>query len=316
VFRTILVPLDGSLSAELALPTAIALAKRAQGRLEIVFAHESVAMGSFEDWPWTMSSATVKSHYLTAKARQLRESSGVPVTHTVLSGDAGDSICAHARSSNADLIAMVTHGRTGLARTLYGSVTDHVVRNSGIPVLHMQDCVVHAPRRGPPDDFPRILVPIDESAESRQIFDAAGALARRGVSQLLLVRVVAPVRTVLDATFAYGYMSGPIDDAATSEVVDDADHELMNAAVDLGQRSGCDVDPHVLVSDHPANAIVDFARKYNASTIAMTTHGRGVPRMVYGSVADRVMRDSHLPMLVLRPALVAAEVATEPAAAG
>lgn len=301
MFRTLLVPLDGSLSAELALPTAIALAKRFEGRIEVVFAHEPVSTGSFEDWPWAMSSATVKSHYLTAKARQIRET-GVPVGHTVLNGDAGDSICAHSHHVHADLIVMVTHGRTGLTRTLYGSVTDHVVRHAGVPVLQMQDSVAHIPRRGPPDDFARILVPVDESAESRQIFDAASALARRGVSHLLLVRVVPPVRTVLDATFAYGYVPGPVDDAATSALVDEADHELVNDAVDLGQRSGCDVDPHVLVSDHPANAIVDFARKYNASAIAMTTHGRGVSRMVYGSVADRVMRDSHLPMLVLRPA--------------
>jgi nucleotide-binding universal stress UspA family protein len=201
------------------------------------------------------------------------------------------------------MIVMGTHGRTGLRRIIVGSVADAVVRRATIPVLLLRPSGGASPARTLPLPFRRILVPIDDSPQSRLIFDAVAAVAERGVTELLLLRVVTPVPSVMDATFPYGYVSGPPDDTATRYLVSAADHELTGAAVDLGERTRCDVGPHVIVARHAAPAIVGFAKQYGADLIAMTTHGRGASRLLMGGVAKRVLRDAGLPVLVVRPPL-------------
>lgn len=240
-------------------------------------------------------------HYIHDKAEQLSSARDMTVGHALRRGDVADQICARAVEVGADMIVMGTHGRTGLARMVVGSVADAVVRRATIPVLLLRSSGGASSARTLPLPFRRILVPIDDSLQSRAIFDAVAAVAERGVTELVLLRVVAPVPSVMDATFPYGYVSGPPDETATRYLVSAADRELTGAAVDLGERTRCDVDPHVIVARHAAPAIVGFAKQYGADMIAMTTHGRGASRLVVGSVAGRVLRDAGLPVLVVRP---------------
>jgi nucleotide-binding universal stress UspA family protein len=115
-----------------------------------------------------------------------------------------------------------------------------------------------------------------------------------------LLHVVAPVQYVIDATLPYGYVSGPRDEHATEDLVAAADRELKGLAAHVATQSGCQVDPHVVVSDHTGTAIVDFAKKYDVDLIAMTTRGRGAARLILGIVTDVVLQSATIPMLVLR----------------
>jgi len=303
MLANVLVPLDGSSLAEAALPTAISLVRRKHGHVELVIVHENVPYEweGYEDGPWHSMNESTQVHYIHDKAEQLSSARDMTVGHALRRGDVADQICARAAEVGADMIVMGTHGRTGLARMIVGSVADAVVRRAMIPVLLLRSNGGASSARRLPLPFRRILVPIDDSLQSRVIFDAVAAVAERGVTELVLLRVVAPVPSVMDATFPYGYASGPPDEIATRYIVSAADHELTGAAVDLGERTRCDVDPHVIVARHPAPAIVGFAKQYGADMIAMTTHGRGASRLVVGSVAGRVLRDAGLPVLVVRP---------------
>ena len=304
MLANVLVPLDGSSLAEAALPTAISLVRRKHGHVELVIVHENVPYEweGYEDGPWHSMNESTQVHYIHDKAEQLSSARDMTVGHALRRGDVADQICARAAEVGADMIVMGTHGRTGLARIIVGSVADAVVRRATIPVLLLRSSGGASSARRLPLPFRRILVPIDDSLQSRAIFDAVAAVAERGVTELVLLRVVAPVPSVMDATFPYGYVSGPPDETATRYVVSAADHELTGAAVDLGERTLCDVDPHVIVARHAAPAIVGFAKQYGADLIAMTTHGRGASRLVVGSVAGRVLHDAGLPVLVVRPA--------------
>jgi len=164
---------------------------------------------------------------------------------------------------------------------------DAIVRRATVPVLLLRGFRSESSSRQLRDPVRRILVPIDESAASRLIFDTVETIAERGVSDILLLRVVAPVSSS--------------EQRSTRDLVAAADHELSGAAVELGERTQCDVDPHVIVAKHPAPAIVDFAKQYGADLIAMTTHGRGASRLPMGSVASRVMHDTSRPLLLSRP---------------
>jgi nucleotide-binding universal stress UspA family protein len=293
----VLVPLDGSLLAEQALPAAASLVKQHHGRLELALVHEPIAFDGFMDAPWNAMTESMQDRYVIDKAEQLSSACDFSVSHTLLHGDVANELCKRAREMNADVIVMSTHGRTGLARAFSGSVADEVIRSSTVPVL-----LLRQPAAGTtPLEFERILVPIDDSAQSRQIFAHAAALAVPGSTSFILLRVVSPMHYILDGSMPYGYVAGPVDQAATGSVVADAEQELTGPAADLGLQSKCDVEPRVIVSDSTGKAIVDYARTAGVDLIAMTTHGRSVSRMLLGSVTDVVLRDADIPMLVLRP---------------
>lgn len=296
----VLVPLDGSLLAEQALPVAVSLVKRRHGRLELALVHEPIAFDGFMDAPWNAMTESMQDRYVIDKAAALSGECESAVGHALLRGDIVKEICSRAREVSADVIVMSTHGRTGLARTFGGSVADSVIRASSIPVLLLRHPAVGAT----PLEFKRIVVPIDDSAQSREIFNAVARVAVPGSTTLLLLRVVSPMHYILDGSMPYGYVSGPVDEVATSSLLADAEADLTAPAADLGKQTKCDVEPRVIASESSGTAIVDFARTFGADLIAMTTHGRhGSGRMLLGSVTDTVLRHADIPMLVLRPSI-------------
>jgi len=126
----VLVPLDGSLLAERALPVAASLVKQRHGRLELALVHEPIAFEGFVDAPWNAMTESMQDRYVVDKAAELSRACDSAVTHTLLHGDIAKELCKRAREMNADVIVMSTHGRTGLARAFAGSVADEEVRNS------------------------------------------------------------------------------------------------------------------------------------------------------------------------------------------
>ena len=148
MFETILVPLDGSDRAAAALPVAREMARRFGGRLWLVQAIQlgnasfalgaNAATGGLTD-PAVITSevearAEVARAYLSGVAEQLGDV-GLQAEYEVRDGPPGDAIIEAAGEARADLIVMSSHGHGGLGRLVFGSVTDHVVRNSRAPVL-------------------------------------------------------------------------------------------------------------------------------------------------------------------------------------
>jgi len=125
MYQRVVVPLDGSPVAEGILPFILEIA----APLDL-----AVVLLRVEDVPASMAEAEV---YLAGVAGRLR-ARGVRVETLVRGGEAAGEILAGARAAGADLIAMTTHGRTGLGRLLFGSIAEAVLRRADIPVFLMR----------------------------------------------------------------------------------------------------------------------------------------------------------------------------------
>jgi nucleotide-binding universal stress UspA family protein len=151
-FGSIVVPLDGSKLGELALAPALELARSLKIEVVLVRTYELPATAYYraDDYP-ASAAAFIPSYaelvdemgreareYIESKVKELRSQGLEQVRSEVLEGNAAEKIIELARKSRGSLIAMCTHGRSGVKRWMLGSVTEKVVRHSGNPVLMVQ----------------------------------------------------------------------------------------------------------------------------------------------------------------------------------
>ena len=139
MYKKILVPLDGSKLAEAALPHAEAIAKSEGAEIILLrvplmpitefFTREPALAVKIHD-----EEQAEAIHYINMKAEDLKKAH-IKVTAITQDGMVPETILAVAEETHADMIAMSTHGRTGLRRWLMGSVADRVVHHAHIPVM-------------------------------------------------------------------------------------------------------------------------------------------------------------------------------------
>lgn len=142
MFAKILVPLDGSALAESALPYATALAEQFGGQLSVLRVVPPTVMPALE---YSMVSAdlmaTVREEHLQGASDYLKSLGegdalkGVPHRVLLSEGEIAETILECIEEVGADAVVMATHGRSGIARWMMGSVADRVVRNARVPVL-------------------------------------------------------------------------------------------------------------------------------------------------------------------------------------
>ena len=280
-YTRILVPLDGSLLAERVLPYARIIAKGFGARVELlnVFSPtpESLA-DNFHGRHSHQIDANLRSEGLDYLHRVTPSISweGVEVSHTVEAGDPESRIVSLAEKEPDTLIAMSTHGRSGAARLMLGSVTDKVLHSTNAPVLVLR------PRDGessvPEFNLKDVIVPLDGSLVAEQVLTHVASLAKALSLTVTLLRV---------ATHS---QNGPIV------------NYLERVKNTLG-RAGVPSVTIRTIGDHPAKTIVGVAQNTPHSMVAMTTHGRsGIRRFVLGSVTDQVVRHCGEPVLVIRAA--------------
>ena len=144
--------------------------------------------------------------------------------------------------------------------------------------------------------YKTILAPLDDSPTARHGFDEALALAHRLGSRLRVLHVV-------DARLLIGHVSENVSPQQLLEGWRASGERMLAAALDSARKIGVAADgvvrcdPHLRVCD----AIVQEARDSGAELIVMGTHGRrGLRRMALGSDAELVVRDSHVPVLLVR----------------
>lgn len=133
--------------------------------------------------------------------------------------------------------------------------------------------------------YRRILVPLDGSEVARAILPYVTELASALGAEVVFFRV-------LPAT-------GVVADVAREEELQ-ARAALRDEMLGFKERN-ITASFSIRHSDDPAKEIIDYADKNDANLIAMSTHGRsGLPRTVFGSVADKVLRGSSVPILLIR----------------
>jgi nucleotide-binding universal stress UspA family protein len=137
-YQSILVPLDGSPSAEAALPAAQALVRSSGARLVLALAQAADTPGGMTELSWTVPEMQTDDQaattYLDGMARRLT-AEGLTVSTQILIGSPTTALVQYAARAQADLIVMATHVRQGVDRVLYGSIAWEVVQHAGCPVM-------------------------------------------------------------------------------------------------------------------------------------------------------------------------------------
>lgn len=298
--NTILVPLDGSPLAERALPPAVALARRGGGRLVLVRAVPFLSRPqdgrSYPTLAAAREAAIAEARgYLDGHVARLA-GYGVAATAELTEENEAMGIAAVARQIGATLVAMTTHGRSGLGRWVYGSVVEQLLRDLPTPIL-----LVRGWHGTPPDVAldagAPIVVPLDGSGFAEEALTVAERLADDLGATLLLVRVVPqPANDWLPDALVAPFAA---EDLARDERA--ARDYLQRIA---GQRcaGGGAVTTEVRFGP-PATAIEEFSRQSGASLVVMSTQGlTGLWRSSLGSVADAVVRQGSVPVALVRPA--------------
>ncbi|MGH7467627.1 MAG: universal stress protein [Longimicrobiales bacterium] len=304
MYHTILVPLDGSMLAEWALPVAISIARRSGASLELITVEIVLpTLGAVGGLSTETSDATTQDAplaYLRNVAQRVAAIYRGPVKHTVKSGHGrgATSLLRHSKDVGADLIVMATHGYGPLKRFWLGSVADTVARRSRIPTLLIR------PRSEEPADlafeprFHNVLVPLDGSSAAEAILEHSMALGESGVSKYTLLQAVSPV---VGLGPDYIPIPGPVDLAVLRARRDLATQYLEKVAARLHARA-IEVEIAIDLETFAAAAILEYAETHPTDLITLTTHGHGgALRLVLGSVADKIVRGAMVPVLLHRP---------------
>ncbi len=290
MYRTILVPLDGSPLAERALPYAEALARASGARLLLVraaLAHTFPGVDPTEDQVKAVREA---EDYLATIAAQLARQ-GVVET-AVFYGEPVEAILEETRLRKADLVVMATHGRSGVSRWVYGSVAEAVLAESPVPVLLVQAWRDEG-KLAPLAEHPRLIVPLDGSPFAEEVLPVALEVAGKLGGELVLLHVV----SVSGQAVAAGRQP-----AGLEALKDEARDYLRQVADRLATSdAGLRVQYEVRVGP-AAEAIVAASHDLDASLVVMATHARtGLDRILLGSVAQGVLRHGSIPVLLVHP---------------
>lgn len=196
---------------------------------------------------------------------------------------------------------MTTHGRGPLSRFWLGSTADGFIRSTFCPILLFRPSDRNAGEvdlASSPPSFCRVLVPLDGSNAAEDILPLAAAVAGMGASMVLL-RAVPPAFSAEYPIYLPHAVEVERDLAAAKKEAEAYLHEVQEGL----NGSPAPLELKVLTSMDAVDAILKTAEEEGADLIAMSTSARGgVSRLLMGSVADKVVRGTSIPLLLARQA--------------
>jgi nucleotide-binding universal stress UspA family protein len=291
MFDTILVPLDGSEHSDAVLTQVRRLLLREDAHVHLLGA--AVAMleggGDRPDDRADHGERHLKlrledsKRHLEKLAASLTQD-GVRVTWDAVVGDPAATILAYAERERPSLVAMSTHGRSGIRRLIRGSVAERVLRKCPVPLFLANT------RRAETTGvrFRKVLVPLDGSERSASILPLVTEFARLHEAEVVLFRV--------------GFVRTP--DYSAMEIVTVLDQQQLEESlapyVEQLRQAGLTVSTRIAFGG-PAGEILLAAEEEDVDLVAISTHGHsGLDRWLFGSVAENVLRHCTSPLLVLR----------------
>lgn len=277
LFDRILVPLDGSPTAEAVLGQVERILRRTDSEV-LLLRVAPPPMYPYTEVPAFLPRLRDEAELYVKQLAGRLSDRGARAQGIVRVGSAASAILDTAAQEKATLIAMSTHGRTGVARWVFGSVTEKVLRASPVPVLVLRSFQAGARTTEAPVSFKKILVPIERFHLG--IVPHVREVARLFGSRVVFLHVVEPGEDPEARTKAQAEAQA-------------AGRALMEAEIPavILERPGGD----------PAEEILRAAVEESAGLVAITTHGRsGVGRWALGSVTEKVLRAATIPLLVVR----------------
>ena len=310
MYSKVIVPLDGSELSEQALPFCQLVARSMSVPIELVEAYDILPPAVHDRHTSQvvsemLSDARRRSETYLTSIRESLEAAGNAASVSTLYGAPADAIVALASADPDALVVMSTHGRGGIARWALGSVADKVLHTVSNPMLIVRANAAHP--ASVDTSLKTVLVPLDGSARAELSLPHAADMAAALTAPISLLRVTPTAdyyRHHLDAATPRMGAAAHAATMSANEMVD-ADAGEVSAYLSgvkglLAVNNVHEVAAYHQLSQNVAQVIIDKAME-QPSLVVMTTHGRsGIGRLVLGSVTDRVVRHSSLPVLVIR----------------
>ena len=310
MYSRIIVPLDGSELAEQALPYAQLVARSLSASIELIQAFDILPPGLMGEGSQfvvdqMLAGARDRAESYLYGTRLRLEAEGNSVSTTAMRSSPAEAIVAQASIDPSALVVMSTHGRGGIARWVLGSVADKVLHTVPNPMLVVR--AAGAQQAAPADSLKMVVVPLDGSQLAELAIPHAASIAAALSARITLLRVTPTLEHYQrDLDYVPYEIAGVSDyDQAPAERLVESDTQQVATYLSGVESRLAGVHTHGVSLAHERNddvaqAIIDQAGE-EQSLVVMTTHGRsGVGRMVFGSVADRVVRHSNAPVLVVR----------------
>ena len=299
MYDRILIPTDGSDHVEPATEYGLELAQRYDATVHAVHVVDSspierkldlTALELEDETPpdtWYAAGDSATREIVDRAAER-----GLETVTEVHRGIPAREIASYVDDNDIDLVSMGTRGHTGLNRLLFGSVTARTVRTVDVPVLSVKSSGAERSSEGlQPTRFEDILVPIDGSKQAQAAINHGLDIARTD-----------------DATFHALHV---LDRRAYASRPGNTWNDLREAMEDSGEtlldnvRSKVEQNDMAPITDTrhgiPHQAIQEYIDEQGIDLVAMGTHGRsGIERHVIGSVTERVLRSSTIPVLTIR----------------
>ncbi len=288
MWKRILVPLDGSNLAELALAYAEELAIAFNSEVTLFYVSESKEEQYRRMHRLYMEEVAerVKEHFK-KRAR---------VKTVVMGGEPAEEIIEYAEKNDVGVIIMASHGRSGIKGWVMGSVASKVLHTTKVPVM-----LIRATKFSKKEPrqwlLERVILPLDGSKAGEAAVPYVKKLIEGLGSEVILFGVVAAgqhVRTLGGLDYIlYPEQEVEVIKTEAREYLDKLSQRL---AVKKGK-----VSVSLKIGDDIAEEIIKFARRKRVGLIAISAHGHsGIEKWVFGSVANKIVQLSKIPVLVVR----------------
>lgn len=300
MFQRILVPLDGSHLAETALPHAVAMAQAGGGEVFLLRALDLIGAvtrpRSVDPFDWQIRKTEVEM-YLKEVAQQLEEQ-GVSARHAIVEGKAADEIIEFAHQNQIDLIALSSHGQSGVTGWNVSSVVQKVILRAQTSILLVRAYAAQRDLEGEQGSsyrYRHILLPLDGSQRAECVLPLAETLSRVHQSELIVVHVVKKPEI-------------PRRTPPTQEDLDLVERitarnrtEAEKYLTDLRTRVDAQMQVQILISDNAASELHRMVEQNPVDLVILSAHGySGETRWPYGSVVTGFITYGRSPLLVFQ----------------
>lgn len=299
MFEHVLVPLDGSPLAESVLPHALEMARAFAAKTTLLQVVEqgstAPASAAVDPLDWHLKKAEAEA-YLHDVVQRIGEPE-LGLTCECVEGQAAERILDFAHRHGVDLIALCSHGRSGLSGWNVSSVVQKIILRAHVSTLLVR-AYHERPAFQPPLRYRRMVVTLDGSQRAECGLPLATQIARFHGADLLLTHVIRrpemPRRSPLEALDRE--LAERVVERNRQDATQYLDHLQARLAADLG-----DTQHRLLVHESAAAALHDLVEEEGAELVVMSAHGySGSNRWPYGSVAVSFIVYGHTPLLIVQ----------------
>lgn len=296
MFHDILVPLDGSLLAECALPHVVAVARACEASITFLHVVECPPSNSTSEPidPLAWQVRKVEAQAYLDELRQRLQAIALPIDTVLLEGRPAPQIIKYVQDQSFDLIALSSHGEGGMSHWNISNIVHKVVQRANISALVIR---AYRHREGSLTDlrYQRLLAPLDGSPRAEYAIGSAAKLAQAYGAQLLLAHVIVKPELFPHVPPQQDYLE------LANHLLEYNQREAIHYLERVQARLGKDVTTRIVVSDDIAVRLHQLIAEEEIDLIVVSAHGKsGKPHWPFGSVSANLILYGTAPILIVQ----------------